>query len=369
MKIAINCRTLNKRHGGPKRYLLNLLIELFKIDKKNDYYLLLNKNFDFNGKLPSNFRKIILYTSSKLLFEYFLVPIYVNRNNFDLYFVPDAVFSPIIKARKIVTTYHDIIYFEKKQKREFKFIENMHHKIMIPICKNLSSKNICVSNFTQKRSRKILNLKNSKVILEGIEEKFKPIKDKELIHKIIKKYNLKMPFIFYIGSLSPRKNPIRIIHAFNSIKHDIPHTLYFFGGYSWRDKEVLKLINNTNDNRIEKKGFVNEEDLIYLYNAADLFVYPSLYEGFGLPILEAQACGCPVITSNLASMPEVANNSAILINPYNVKEISKVILKTIKDQKLKNDLVKKGLKNVKRFSWKKCARETLKVYEEICNGE
>ena len=113
--------------------------------------------------------------------------------------------------------------------------------------------------------------------------------------------------------------------------------------------------------------YVEEHVLISFYNVAKVFVYPSLYEGFGLPILEAQACGCPVITSNVSSMPEVAGESAILVDPYNVEEIASAIHKVSLDKNLRDNLIQKGFENCKRFSWQRCAEETLKVYEEVYN--
>ena len=114
-------------------------------------------------------------------------------------------------------------------------------------------------------------------------------------------------------------------------------------------------------------GYVPDEELPILYNLTDIFAYPSLYEGFGLPILEAQACGCPVITSNVSSMPEVAGESAILVDPYNVEEIASAIHKVSSDKNLRDNLIQKGFENCKRFSWQRCEEETLKVYEEVCN--
>jgi glycosyltransferase involved in cell wall biosynthesis len=277
----------------------------------------------------------------------------------------DPFFSPFIKASKKIIFFHDIIYFEKKIKRESKFFDHLHHKIMIKVSKNFSNKNICISKFTEKRVNELLGIKNTQVVYLGVEDNFKVIKEENILNKIINKYNLKKPFIFYIGSLSPRKNLVRIIKAFNTIKEKIPHNLYLFGGYSWRDKEVINLLNKTNsDNRIIRGGFVEEKDLPLIYNLADLYLYPSLYEGFGLPILEAQACGCPVLTSNVASCPEVAGKGARIVNPYLVEEISEGIMKILNDKKYKEELIKNGFKNVKRFSWEKSTKKILDLIEK-----
>lgn len=365
MKIAVNCRILNKRHGGPKRFLLNLLKSISKLDKKNEYVLIFEQECELGFKLPKNFEIVVLKTKKILIFEQLLVPRYTSKNNFDVYFVTDPVLSPFVKAKKRVVVYHDIIYFEKDQEREFKFFENLHHKFMIPISAKYTDVNLCVSEFTESRVKKLLGLSNTRVILEGVEDSFKVVRDRKKLDKVIKKYNLKLPFIFYIGSLSPRKNVIRIIKAFCRIKKEIPHNLYLLGGYSWRDKEVLDLIDEVNDDgRIIRGGFIDEEDLPIIYNLANLYLFPSLYEGFGLPILEAQACGCPVLTSNISSMPEVAGKGGVLVNPYKINDIAKGIKNILNDDELQEDLVKKGLKNSKKFSWDKCAERVLKVFKD-----
>ncbi|MFW6025682.1 MAG: glycosyltransferase family 4 protein [Candidatus Woesearchaeota archaeon] len=169
------------------------------------------------------------------------------------------------------------------------------------------------------------------------------------------KYSINKPFIFYVGSDVGRKNIKRLAKSFNSIEKQIPHELILAGN----------IRRQYNSQRIKKIGYVNNEDLVQLYNQADLYVYPSLYEGFGLPILEAQACGCPVLTSNVTSMPEVAGYGAHIVNPYSEKEIAEGMEKILNDKKYREELIKKGFENVKRFSWEKTARDILKVCKDL----
>jgi len=181
MRIAINCRIVNKRHGGPRRFLLNIIKTLASIDKKNEYFLVLDKKTEFSFKLPRNFHLRILSTSSRILFEYIYFPRYIIRTNPDITLFPDPAFAPYIPGYKI-TIIHDIIYFEKDHKREFKFLENYHHKLMIPICTRLADVNLCVSRFTQDRVKKLLNCKNTNVIYEGVENSFQRIQDENKIN-------------------------------------------------------------------------------------------------------------------------------------------------------------------------------------------
>lgn len=369
MKILINARLLTERKGGPYRYLVNILNELAIIDKKNEYILFLNERLteDFNFLNNSNFRQIIYPFKNKLIFDYICLPVFSYLNRIDIYFFPKNTFSPMIRGKKIAV-YHDIVYFEKMDFREFKYFDNLHHKVMIPIDAKFTSADLAVSNFTADRMEKLLKIKKNKitVIHEGVEESFKQITDSTRIQNVIDKYNIQQPFLFFAGSLSPRKNIITILKAFDKIKDLIPHRIYFTAGDSWNDSHVFEFIkSNKLDDRIIRLGFLPEEDLVTMYNLSDCYLYPSLYEGFGLPILEAQSCGCPVITSNVSSCPEIAGEGAVVIDPYNTDELSKAILKIVNDVNFKKDLIKKGFDNVKRFSWKRAAREHLDLFNKV----
>jgi len=367
MNIGINGRVLTERKGGPYRYTVNLIKELANIDKKNKYYIFVNNNVDFNFYLPTNFKIIVKSTKSKIFFDYVFLP-YASHKcyNIDIWVFPKNTFSPMIKG-KTFPIFHDIVYFEKKLKfREFSFFDNLHHTIMIPINSKVSTMNIAVSDFTAQRMHKLLNIPMNKirVIKEGVEDIFTTAKSKKTLELVKEKYNINLPFFFYSGSLSPRKNILNVLNAFDMVKNKLPHNLYLTGGYSWRDKVVHKYIEEKLANRVIKLGFVPDEDLVALYNLADCYLYPSLYEGFGLPILEAQACDCPVITSTESSCPEIAGEGALLVDPLSVQQIANAMLSIANNTQLKNKIVKAGKKNVRQYSWRKCAEEMLSLFEE-----
>jgi glycosyltransferase involved in cell wall biosynthesis len=369
MKIVINARLLNERKGGPYRCLINTLEELSKIDHENTYHIMLKEEpeqeYEFMKK--PNFIKKILPSKNKFIFDYILLPLYSLKNRRALYYFPKTTFAPYLRGAKI-NLYHDIIYFEDFSFREFKFFDNLHHKIMIPICAKLSDADISVSGFTADRMKNLLKTKPEKisVIHNGVEKSFKVIKNTKLLSEVVSKYNLKQPFLFFAGSLSPRKNILNIIRAFELIKDIIPHNIYFTAGQSWNDSEVFTYIKEQQlEGRIIKLGFLSEQDLVALYNLAECYLYPSFYEGFGLPILEAQACGCPVITSNTSSCPETAGNGALLVNPHEHRDIAEALLTVIKNKKIKQDLIKRGFENIKRFSWKKNAEQHLKLFKNV----
>jgi glycosyltransferase involved in cell wall biosynthesis len=364
--IAINARVLNERRGGPARYTLNLLRELSKIDKKNKYLVFLKEPLDFGFKFPGNFTLIQVNTRSRFLFDYIYLPFFSFRNHIDYFIFPKNTFSPFIKA-KTIPVYHDIIYYEKMSQREFDFWDHLHHTIMIRINAKISHTDLTVSEFTASRMQRLLGIPREKILIakEGVEDSFRVIKDAKILKKVLLKYNIKKPFLFYAGSLSPRKNMLNVLRAFMLIKDRIPHRVYFTGGDSWRDSEIYDYIEKNHlEEYVIKIGYVEDADLVALYNLADCYLYPSVYEGFGLPILEAQACGCPVITSNRSSCPEVAGDAALIVDPESPVDIAGRILEIIKTPSLRKSLVKKGFLNVKKYSWERMARQILTLFKD-----
>ncbi len=365
MNIGINCRVLNERQGGPFRYTLNLIKELTLLDQKNIYRLFLKENFSFPFDLPANFQPVILQTKSKILFDYFLIPACSRKYAVDYFIFPKNTFGFFVKGKKI-PVFHDIIYYEKHLKfREFKFFDNLHHKIMIRYAKRRSFINFTVSAFTAERMKILLNIspKDIKIVKCGVEPSFRVIDNKEMKEKLIKRLNLNLPFLFYSGSLSPRKNMLNVLKAFNSIKEKIPHNLYFTAGDSWKDSAISIFIREYQlESRVVKLGYLSEEELILMYNIADIYLYPSLYEGFGLPILEAQACGCPVITSNVSSCPEVAGDAAYLVDPWSVDQIAQAIFSVASNEALRAKLLQKGFLNCQQYSWENMAKNYLELF-------
>lgn len=366
MNIGINARVLTERKGGPYRYTVNVLRELSQIDRKNNYFLFVNDECDPGFALPANFQIIIKHTSSKIYFDYVYLPYISLKKNIDVWFFPKNTFCPMIRGKKIAV-FHDIVYFEKLGFREFNFFDNLHHTIMIPISGNFSFMNIAVSEYTALRMKELLKIPEARIsiIKEGVEDKFCIISDRKILKKVQKRYGLRIPFFFYAGSLSPRKNMIGLLKAFNEIKEKIPHVIYYTGGYSWRDNEVLRFIDSHNlGSRVIKLGYVSDDDLVAIYNLADGYLYPSLYEGFGLPILEAQACGCPVITSTEASCPEVAGKGAIFVDPRNTAQIANAMIELSLKRALRKKIVQAGFANVKQYSWRRCAEQILEIFED-----
>ncbi|MFA5993198.1 MAG: glycosyltransferase family 1 protein [Candidatus Pacearchaeota archaeon] len=355
MKVGIDARAL-RVEGGSKVYAVNLLSN---IKDKGDFILFGVDKFDGFNCIPS---KIKNNSILRLYYENVTLPKLIKKNNINIFHGLKGV-APIFGKFKKIVTIHDIIPLIYPE--QFKSKDLFYWRVIFPQYIRKVDRIITSSENTKKDLMKLLKVSEEKinVILLAQDEIYKPIKNKGVLDKIKEKYSLSNNFIFYSGSINPRKNLKRVIEAFQQIQSKIDYDLIITGGTIWKSKHETEMISN--NSRIKVLGLVPKEDLVSLYNLAKVYVYPSLYEGFGLPILEAQACGCPVITSNISSMPEVSGNGAILVDPYDVDEIARSMERIIRDKKLRNSLIKEGYKNVKRFSWDKCAKETMKVYEEV----
>lgn len=288
-----------------------------------------------------------------------------------LYFEPFFLTLPIFKKGKIVVTVHDFIpfvfpkYFPRGIRGEIKWLiqKNLLKRCDAIITDSESSKKDIIK-FTGIDSSKV------KVVYLAVDRDFRKLTDKEA-EKTKLKYKLPEDFLLYVGDVTWNKNLPRLIEAVGKL--NIPLVLVgkalasdnFDKNNPWnRDLSTVKDKVKGNK-KIKVLGFVDKEDLVGLYNLAKVFVMPSLYEGFGFPILEAMACGCPVVTSKTGSIPEVTENSVYYVNPCSTEDISKGILKVYSEEKLQKDLSQKGLIQAKIFSWEKTASETMSLYKKL----
>lgn len=359
MRIGIIARGLTK--GGVTRYIENI-IRVF-----NDNYFLEYKFFVFTDNIEykekyKNISIVYINKSNRIFWDYFKVLLKIIKSKPDVVIYPKNIipFTHKLFSFKKVNIIHDLAFFDKSL-NEYKILDTLYMRIFMRYSCKIADKIIAVSESTKNDIVNILKVNEDKinVIYEGVEEKFKKEENFNIIDKRLRKLNIEKPFIFYCGSLSPRKNILRVLKVFKHIRTFIPHNFYISGGQSWKDQEVIKYIKEILPERVFLLGYLSEEDLVMMYSAADLFVYPSLYEGFGLPIIEAQACGCPILTSNITSCPEIAGEGAVIINPYSEEEIKKGILSVLNNEEYRTSLVEKSLKNSKRFSWKITASKLL----------
>jgi len=371
MRIGIITDSIDGKGGGIGVYVYNLIKNLNIIDKENKYYLIHYMRTDLD--IYKSNKEIVIHRPKiplkSAIWRYGILPRKLRNQGIDLIHDPYEI-GPLsfdIPFKKIITI-HDVtpLLFPKL----YGLIGIMLHKILYKKTVRNVDKIITCSTFSKKDIIKYLKVSQEKikVIYNAADEKFKPLKQKEII-EVRQKYNLGAQFILYVGLLHPRKNIPSLIKAYHKLKKEgMGNKLVIAGKRSGKYKEIFKTVERLNlQKNVIFTGYVPDEDLPALYNAADLFVYPSLYEGFGLPPLEAMACGTPVITSNTSSLPEVVGNAGIMIDPYDVDGLAKAMYKVLRNDRLRDDMIKKGLKRAKMFSWEKAAKETLDVYEEICS--
>jgi len=285
---------------------------------------------------------------------------------FNVYHQPNYI--PNVFIGKTITTIHDMSYrvFPQYHPRRRVILLRTFEKRL-----RRADRIITDSEFSRQQIVEMLKVPEERVTVTylGAGSQYQPItilKDKKL--DLQARYGLPEQFLLYVGTIEPRKNLERLIEALYIYQQEEPGSalkLVLAGGKGWLYEEILARIKALHlEQDVLFTGYVNSEDLPYLYNMAEAFVYPSLYEGFGLPPLEAMACGTPVISSNAASIPEVVGEAGILADPYKVNELAEAICRVAGSASLREEMARKGLKQAQRFSWRQCAIETLQVYRD-----
>ena len=372
MKIAIDSRSATWYHGtGIGTYTENILRELLSLDSDNEYLLYWSgKSKDYILNNPC--KKILTSKKHQRFFQQHFFPYNLQKNNIELYHVPQngIGLNNEIHCLKVATI-HDLIPYimpETVGKGYLcKFLKEIPN--IIDSCDGL----ITVSEYSKQDIMRFFPSFNpERIFVTPLATNFNFCQlNKDVCKKLLsEKYNINSKFILYMGGFSDRKNVSSLIEAYSKIRSSLTEDVKLIILGSYRDKSQ-KLVTMCSDLNIEDHvifaGFIPEEHVSSFYNACEVFVYPSFYEGFGLPPLEAMSCGTPVICSNTTSIPEVVGDCCIPIDPYKIDSISDAICKILKDDNLRNTLSQKGLERAKLFSWKDTAKKTLEAYETIKN--
>lgn len=285
-----------------------------------------------------------------------------KKNSLELYHVPKNTGVPFFHNIPVVVTIHDIIPHVFPDKYLSNILERIWYELAIRVSIHRSDKILTISNFSKEELIRYYDVDSSKIEIVSLayNEDFRKIEDTSMLNDVKEMYCLNKKYILAIGGSEYRKNIQRLINVYLKNFRD-DYELIVVGG-KWRDIDLSKKYQGEN---IKFITGVPEEDLIAIYNMADVFVFPSFYEGFGIPVLEGMACGVPVVTSNVSSMPEVGGDAAIYFNPYDENDMAEKIGMVLDDAQLREEMISKGLEKVKEYSWEKCAIETLKVYEEV----
>ena len=270
---------------------------------------------------------------------------------------------------KTVVTIYDLTYVRFPETLSPQF--RLYYEKMIPRVVQRADHILAISEFTRQELMTVLQVPEHKITVTYLASKFSDRGDLTGVQdgafqSNLRRLGLKRPFILSIGTIEPRKNLVRLIHAFKLMvdQKDYEVDLVIVGAKGWMTDAVFqKIIDNSLHSRVKFLGHVSDNDLFDLYKTATLLAYPSLYEGFGLPVLEAMTLGTPVITSNVSSLPEIAGDAALTVNPFDVDEIAHTLQRVLNDSNLQKSMSVKGLKRAKHFSWEKTAFDTLKAYE------
>lgn len=357
LDVIIDARMVDEHLHGIARYTY----ELIKNNNGEVQYHLLVNDIELSKKIFDGIKNIdFIKMNSKFLSlkEQIELPKIVNRFKGDIIFhSPSFVASPFIK-KKMIMTIHDLNHIRYPE--FYTPFHKLYYRYIVKTSANKCKKLLTVSEFSKQELVEWLNCSEEKIAVtyNGIDEAFKEETDREKLNVVVDKYNLPEKFILYIGNQKPHKNVITLIRSIPFLD-DKEISLVINGKLSEECyKECIKL--NIED-RVKSIGFVDDKDLSTLYSLAEAFVFPSLYEGFGLPPLEAMACGCPTIVSNAASLPEVVKDGALIFDVLDYKGLSDIINK-LEDIDI-NSLKDRGIIISNRYNWRKCYNQALEVYK------
>jgi glycosyltransferase involved in cell wall biosynthesis len=362
MRIGIDATPIFLRKGGIGYYVYHLLESLTRIDSQSEYILFKTTQNEPEAPIPfltrANVRVIF---ASKWLQKW-----RCGKERVDLYHGTNFRLRGRGKKGNVVTI-HDLAFkhyphfLKKKYGQSLSFLKTkwgvQRADRIIAVSKHTAGD---VVNYFKVERTKV------RVIYHGVDDSFRPDVPLKSILQVKKKYGILAPqYILWVGTIEPRKNLSSLIQAYDRLKriHEEYH-LVLGGGWGWKYEEILPLIHSLGK-KVKVTGYLPREDLIALYGGASLFVYPSLYEGFGMPLLEAMKSGVPVIASNTSCIPEVIGESGILIDPLDILQIKEAILEVLSDKALHTSLRVKGMKRANLFTWNRAAQETLDLYREI----
>lgn len=372
MKIGIEAQRIfrSKKHGMDI-YALELIRAIQQLDTQNEYVVFVKPDKDVCLQSSQNLKIVEVKGKTYIDWEQISLPKAIEQEKIDLMHFTSNTASVNIKCPFILTL-HDIIYLEKFYSKGslYQVAGHFYRRWNVPKIAPKAEYVLTVSEFEKVQIQKALGIKYTKLkaVYNAYNQKFRMIEDELLLEQIREKYNLPYDFIFFLGNKAPKKNMKRTLQAYAEYADEALTPLKLVVAES-SEKDVMQLLTEINRKDIFKQiiltGYLPHAELPYLYNLATLFLYPSLRESFGIPIIEAMACGTPVITSNTSAMPEVADDATMLVNPFDVESITQAIRKVLGNQKLYNQLKYSGLNRATAFSWENTAQKTINLYNEV----
>jgi glycosyltransferase involved in cell wall biosynthesis len=390
MRIGIDYTAAVRQGAGIGRYTRQLVQALLELDTQNEYVLLaaaadsgLSREatlgrpdgFDglaLDGVSPGRVRTVPLPVSERLLtilWHRLRLPLWVEwaTGALDVFHSPDFVLPPVRRARTVLTV-HDLSFVRVPECADPGLRSYLQH--VVPASARRADIVLADSECTKADVVELLGVDVSRVVVvyPGVESRFQRVQDQHTLDAVRQRYNLPDRFALGLGTLQPRKNLGRLIEAYAGMREGLGSGLHLViaGGAGWMYEGVFRRVAELGlQNLVSFPGYIADEDLPALYSLADLFVFPSLYEGFGLPVLEAMACGTPVVTSAVSSLPEVAGDAALLVDPLDTQALAEAMRRVMDDAKLRSEMVQKGLDQARRFTWSGSARQLLETYHRL----
>lgn len=379
MKIGIEAqRIFRKKKHGMDMVALELIRNLQAIDTENDYLIYVKPDVDDSViKESANFKIVKLKGGFYPFWEQIFLPRAAKKAGCELLHCTSNT-APIFTSIPLVVTLHDIIYMESSY---FKILRgtgtlyqkfgNLYRKLFVPKIVKKSKRIITVSYFEKNRIGQFFGITDSSrlvAVYNGVSKHFKIVSDQDELKRVKEKYHLPDRYFFFLGNTDPKKNTKGTLKAFSNFLKETGSDIKLVM-LDYNRLELEKLLDEIGDkgliDQIVLTGYVVNTDLPAIYCQSEIFLYPSLRESFGIPMLEAMACGVPVITSNTSSMPEVAGEAALIVDPFKPEEITAGMIKILSNQELRAILINKGLAQAEKFSWRAMAENVLKIYRHM----
>lgn len=371
MRIGIDATALPLEPVGAGNYIVNLVQSLVKLggEQKFVVFAQCSKQQLFDIPPSANLEWVLVSDSNpavRLVWEQTVFPRLIRKSGVDLLHSLHYT-RPIHLPCKSVVTFHDMTFF---------LFPNLHtrsKRLFFPLAIRLSARRadaiIADSENTRLDTIRLLPVSPGKIFAVplGVNEHYRPIADPNQLQAVREKYDLPAQFILYVGLVEPRKNLPLLLNAYKiSTQRGVDQPLVIVGRLGWRYQQVLREIEELGiKDKVHFTGYLPPQDLPMVYNLADVFVYPSIYEGFGLPPLEAMACGTPVITSAVSSMPEHVGDAGVLVPPNDLHALADAIQRLISDDSLRSHLAYQGPQQAANYTWDRTARETLRIYQQL----
>lgn len=370
MKIGIDARPLVGNKSGIGHYLEEILLVFAREHGEHEYYLFAHDDFAMPAAMQG-MKKVVVRGRFGTFWLQYALPYLMKKHEIELFWGPNYAI-PLINptGARMVMTIHDMVSYLFAETLPARTVA--HNRWGLPLYLRQTDRVITVSESSKRDIVRFLDVSPSEidVTLLGVNQAFFPNGDDGVAR--LSRYGIDFPYILCVGTIEPRKNLASVIEAYARllVEGTTEHRLVIVGAKGWKYGPVYELLQSREDlrERVIFPGYVSDEDLPAMYQGASLMVYPSLYEGFGLPPLEAMAAGTPVITSNVSSLPEVVGEAGLMVNPYSLDELTAAMRRVLLDKELACELSAAGAARARTLLWEQTARQTMWIFHDVMSG-